>query len=55
MSGASGKWVGFKMNIARVVDSKGCNSQHKVGNKFYFDGAGNLLTNFLPVGFVSMP
>jgi len=50
MSGTSGKWVGFKLNITRVVDSKGCNSQHKVGDKFYFDGAGNLLTKLSPSG-----
>ncbi len=31
-----------------VVDSHGCNSQHKVGDKFYFDGAGNLLTELCP-------
>ncbi len=33
-----------KTIIAEVVDSHGCNSQHKVADKFYFDGAGNLLT-----------
>lgn len=27
-----------KTIIAEVVDSHGCNSQHKVGDKFYFDG-----------------
>jgi uncharacterized repeat protein (TIGR04076 family) len=32
----------------KVVESKGCNSQHKVGDKFYFDGAGNLLTKLSP-------
>jgi uncharacterized repeat protein (TIGR04076 family) len=26
-----------------VVEAHGCNSRHKVGEKFYFDGAGNLL------------
>jgi uncharacterized repeat protein (TIGR04076 family) len=31
-----------------VVESHGCNSQHKVGDKFYFDGAGNLLTRRCP-------
>jgi uncharacterized repeat protein (TIGR04076 family) len=30
------------------VESKGCNSQHKVGDKFYFDGAGNLITKMNP-------
>ena len=34
--------------IIEVVESHGCNSQHKVGDKFYFDGAGNLLTERCP-------
>ncbi|MCP4580876.1 MAG: TIGR04076 family protein [candidate division Zixibacteria bacterium] len=34
--------------VAEVIDSHGCNSQHKIGNKFYFDGAGNLLTERCP-------
>jgi uncharacterized repeat protein (TIGR04076 family) len=33
-----------KTLVAEVVDAHGCNSQHQVGDKFYFDGAGNLLT-----------
>ncbi len=33
-----------KMIIVEVVESRGCNSQHKVGDKFYFDGAANLIT-----------
>ncbi len=37
-----------KTIVAEVVDSHGCNSQHKVGDKFYFDGAGNLLTKSCP-------
>jgi len=37
-----------KTIIAEVVDSHGCNSQHKVGNKFHFDSAGNLLTALSP-------
>ncbi len=37
-----------KTLIAEVVESHGCNSQHKVGDKFYFDGAGNLLTKLCP-------
>jgi uncharacterized repeat protein (TIGR04076 family) len=37
-----------KTIVAKVVDSHGCNSEHKVGDKFYFDGAGNLLTNLSP-------
>jgi uncharacterized repeat protein (TIGR04076 family) len=37
-----------KTIVARVVESKGCNSRHKGGDKFYFDGAGNLLTQLAP-------
>ncbi len=37
-----------KTIIVEVVESHGCNSQHAVGDKFYFDGAGNLLTKLCP-------
>ena len=37
-----------KTIIAKVVESHGCNSQHKVGDQFYFDGFGNLLTEICP-------
>ncbi|HEY0088095.1 MAG TPA: hypothetical protein VGB37_04585 [Candidatus Lokiarchaeia archaeon] len=37
-----------KTIVVEVVASHGCNSQHKVGDKFYFDGAGNLLTKLSP-------
>jgi uncharacterized repeat protein (TIGR04076 family) len=37
-----------KTIVVKVVDSHGCNSQHKVGDTFYFDGAGNLLTKLCP-------
>ncbi|MCX5849560.1 MAG: hypothetical protein NTW65_08940 [Deltaproteobacteria bacterium] len=37
-----------KTIVFEVVESHGCNSQHKVGNKFYFDGAGNLITKLNP-------
>jgi len=37
-----------KTIVLEVVESHGCNSQHKVGDKFYFDGAGNLLTKLSP-------
>jgi len=37
-----------KTIIAEVVDSHGCNSQHRVGDRFYFDSAGNLLTALCP-------
>lgn len=33
-----------KTIVAEVVEAHGCNSQHKVGDRFVFDGAGNLLT-----------
>jgi len=37
-----------KTIVAEVVESHGCNSQHKVGDKFNFDSAGNLLTALSP-------
>ena len=37
-----------KTIIAEVIDSHGCNSQHSIGDKFYFDAAGNLLTELCP-------
>jgi len=37
-----------KTLVAEVIESHGCNSQHHVGNKFYFDGSGNLLTKLNP-------
>ncbi len=37
-----------KIIIAKVVESRGCNSQHDIGDNFYFDGFGNLLTNKSP-------
>jgi len=37
-----------KTIIAEVVESHGCNSQHKVGERFSFDSAGNLLTALSP-------
>ena len=37
-----------KTIVLEVVESHGCNSQHKVGDKLYFDGAGNLLTKHCP-------
>ena len=30
--------------VLEVIESKGCNSNHRVGEKFYFDYAGNILT-----------
>ena len=37
-----------KTIVFEVVKSQGCNSHHNVGDKFYFDGAGNLLTKLGP-------
>ena len=37
-----------KTIIAEVVESNGCNSHHKVGDRFYFEGAGNLITKLSP-------
>jgi len=37
-----------KTIVVEVVESHGCNSRHKVGDKFYFDGSGNLLTKLCP-------
>jgi len=37
-----------KSIVLKVVESKGCNSNHNVGDKFYFDYAGNILTDLCP-------
>ena len=37
-----------KTIVAEVVESHGCNSQHQIGDKFYFDGVGNLITKLNP-------
>ena len=37
-----------KTIVAEVVASHGCASQHHVGDRFYFDGAGNLITKLNP-------
>ena len=37
-----------KTIVAEVVASHGCNSQHQVGDRFYFDGSGNLLSKLNP-------
>jgi uncharacterized repeat protein (TIGR04076 family) len=37
-----------KTIIFEVVESHGCNSQHKAGDRICFDGAGNLLTKLSP-------
>jgi len=43
-----GKDLLDKEIVIEVVASKGCNSQHKEGDRIYFDGAGNLLTEKSP-------
>ncbi len=42
------KELADKTIVLEVVESKGCNSMHKVGDKFYFDAAGNILTQQCP-------
>ncbi|MFW9989673.1 MAG: hypothetical protein ACFFC3_13540 [Candidatus Odinarchaeota archaeon] len=37
-----------KTIVVEVIKSHGCNVQHKVGDKFYFDGFGTLLTKLCP-------
>lgn len=37
-----------KTIVMEVVESQGCNSMHKVGDRFVFDGAGNLITKLCP-------
>jgi len=37
-----------KTIVLEVVESHGCVSQHKLGDKFFFDGAGNILTKLCP-------
>ncbi len=43
-----GKELIEKEIVIEVVSSKGCNSQHKEGDKIFFDGAGNLLAEKSP-------
>lgn len=37
-----------KTIVVEVVSSKGCNSAHRTGDRFYFDAAGNLITSLNP-------
>lgn len=37
-----------KLIVLEVVESHGCNSRHQVGDRFTFDGVGNLLTDRCP-------
>ena len=45
---AKGAEMMQKAIVAEVVESHGCNSQHKVGDRFIFDGAGNLIASKCP-------
>lgn len=45
---AKGAGLMNKTIVAEVIESHGCNSQHKVGDKFYLDGAGNLISKLCP-------
>ena len=45
---AKGAEMMNKTIVAEVVHSQGCNSQHKVGDKFYMDGVGNLISKLCP-------
>jgi len=45
---AKGPELMQKVIVAEVVESHGCNSEHKVGERFIFDGAGNLITSKCP-------
>jgi uncharacterized repeat protein (TIGR04076 family) len=45
---SKGEDLAGKNIILEVVESHGCNSKHKVGDKFYFDALGNLLTELCP-------
>jgi len=37
-----------KTIVVEIIESQNCNSHHKAGDKFYFDGAGNLITKMNP-------
>lgn len=34
--------------VFEVVESRGCNSQHQVGTRFFYTGDGNLITRMAP-------
>lgn len=37
-----------KVFVLTVIESNGCNTNHKVGDKIYLDGCGNILTKHCP-------
>jgi uncharacterized repeat protein (TIGR04076 family) len=43
-----GAGLADKRIVLEVVESHGCNSRHKVGDRFVFDAFGNLLTGLCP-------
>lgn len=45
---AAGRTLVQRTIVAEVVEAEGCNSQHKVGDRFIFDGLGNLLASKNP-------
>jgi hypothetical protein len=34
--------------VVEIISAKGCNTRHEKGQKLYFDGAGNLISEKLP-------
>jgi len=45
---ATGMEMAEKTIVFEVVESHGCNSQHRVGTRFFFTGDGNLITKMSP-------
>lgn len=45
---ATGPTMAQKTIVFEVVSSRGCNAQHKVGERFYFTGDGLMLTRMNP-------
>ena len=45
---ATGMDMAQKTIVFEVVESEGCNSEHRVGTRFFFTGDGNLLTKMGP-------
>jgi uncharacterized repeat protein (TIGR04076 family) len=45
---ANGVVLKDKLIVLEVVEAHGCNSRHKIGDRFYFDAVGNLLTDRSP-------
>jgi uncharacterized repeat protein (TIGR04076 family) len=45
---ATGMEMAKKTIVFEVVESHGCNSQHRVGTRFFFTGDGNLITKMSP-------